>query len=154
MRRSRVMRAHTMRLDGPPERVFPLLCPVREHEWIESWACEMVFSRTGLAELDCVFQTDFADDGPVDTWVISRYEPPDRLEFVRINAVRAMRYAITLSREDETHTRADWRQVLTSLNVEGEKVLKALTPEVYAEEMETLERLLNHFLATGERLAE
>jgi hypothetical protein len=142
-----------MRLAGPPEKVFPLLCPVREFEWIESWACEMVFSRSGVAELDCVFQTDFADDGPQDTWVISRYEPPERLEFVRINAVRAMRYAITLSREGDSHTRAEWKQVLTGLNVEGEKVLKALTPEVYAEEMEMLERMLNHFLATGERLA-
>ncbi len=142
-----------MRLNSSPEKIFPLLCPVREHEWIELWTCEMVFSRSGLAELDCVFQTDFADDGPQDTWVISRYEPPERLEFVRINAVRAMRYAITLSREDEAHTRAEWKQVLTSLNVEGEKVLKALTPEAYAEEMGMIERMLNHFLATGERLS-
>jgi len=31
---------------------------------------------------------DVPDDGPPDTWVISRHEVPARIEFVRINARR------------------------------------------------------------------
>ena len=41
-------------VDAPPEVVFPLLCPVREYEWLEDWTCEMVFSESGVAEEDCV----------------------------------------------------------------------------------------------------
>jgi hypothetical protein len=31
-------------VDAPPADVFPLLCPVREYEWIEPWSCDMIFS--------------------------------------------------------------------------------------------------------------
>lgn len=48
--------------------------------------CEKNSSPThGLAEPGCVFQTDRAADGGLDTWVISRHEPPLRIGFVRIN---------------------------------------------------------------------
>ena len=48
----------TFGIEAPPERVFPLLCPVREHEWIPAWKAEMVHSKSGFAELDCVFRTN------------------------------------------------------------------------------------------------
>jgi hypothetical protein len=79
-----------------PERVFPLLCPVREYDWIEEWTCKVLHSESGVAELDCVFRTLF--DGEPMTWVVSRYEPPIRIEFTcfvpaarsrRISAKRA-----------------------------------------------------------------
>ena len=31
----RVVKSYTMHLGAPPAEVFPLLCPVRETEWIE-----------------------------------------------------------------------------------------------------------------------
>jgi len=153
MTRTHVVRQHRMLLKARPEKVFPLLCPVREYEWIEPWSCSMVYSSSGVAELDCVFQTTFPDDGPPDTWVISRHEVPARIEFVRINARRAMRYEIALAPAGENETRADWTQVITALDEEGDRLVGAITETGYAAEMETLERLLNHFLATGERLA-
>jgi hypothetical protein len=44
-------------LNAPPEEVFPLLCPVREHEWLEGWQCEMIHTASGIAEKDCIFST-------------------------------------------------------------------------------------------------
>jgi hypothetical protein len=54
--------------------VFPLLCPVREYEWIEPWSCDMVFSESGLAENNAVFRTHFPAQGGEETWVVCRYE--------------------------------------------------------------------------------
>lgn len=150
---ARTVLRHTMHLDAPPEAVFPLLCPVREYEWIEPWTCELVYTRSGVAEPDCVFRTDFPDDGPPDTWVVSRHEPPARIEFVRVNPLRAMRYSITLAPEGSGRTRAEWQQVITGLGEEGDRLVAGLDDAAFVEEMRTLERLLNHFLATGERLS-
>ena len=83
MNHSRTVVSHLMQLDAAPNEVFPLLCPVREYEWIEGWACEMIYSATGKAEAGAVFRTAFAADGPPDTWVISHYAPPRAIEFVR-----------------------------------------------------------------------
>lgn len=38
----RIVKSYTMHLCAPPADVFPLLCPVREYEWIEPRSCDMV----------------------------------------------------------------------------------------------------------------
>ena len=53
----RIVREYTMRIDASPDRVFPLLCPRREYEWIPDWKSDIVFSESGFAERDCVFTT-------------------------------------------------------------------------------------------------
>ncbi len=141
-----------MTLPAPPERVFPLLGPVREYEWIPTWSCELVFSRSGIAELDCVFRTRFPADGPEDTWVVSRYQPPRSIEFVRVNAWRSMRYAIGLEDGRDGTTRATWTQILTVLHPDGNRLVDEQTDEAFAARMVALEKLLNHYLTTGTRL--
>ena len=58
-----VLRAE-MALAAAPARVFPLLCPVREAEWLPGWHAEVLHSASGLAELGCVFRT--RDEGGRD----------------------------------------------------------------------------------------
>jgi hypothetical protein len=41
----RIVKSYTMHLCAPPAEVFPLLCPVRETDWIEPWSCDMVLIR-------------------------------------------------------------------------------------------------------------
>ena len=48
----RVTRTYTQGLAGTPEVVFPLLCPVREADWIDGWDPVLVASETGVAEAD------------------------------------------------------------------------------------------------------
>jgi hypothetical protein len=141
-----------MHLNGPPEEIFPLLCPVREYEWIESWKCDVVFSESGVAELDCVFRTHFADDGAEDTWVVCRYEPPVLIEFVRINPIRSLRFSISLEKDGDGTTKASWTQTFTGLSPEGNELIKRITDESYREKMSMRERQINHFLSTGEML--
>ncbi len=39
----RVVKSDTMNLCAAPADLFPLLCPVREYEWIEPWSCDMAY---------------------------------------------------------------------------------------------------------------
>lgn len=141
-----------MRLGSDPATVFPLLCPVRESDWIETWRCEMVHSESGRAELDCVFKTAFPSDGPEDVWVISRHEPPLRIEFVRTNPLRVMRYAITLRPLAGGETEATWTQVVTGLGAEGDRFVRSMDDAAFTARMAALERMLNHYLGTGTML--
>lgn len=70
---NRVVRTYTQRLVAHPTEVFPLLCPVRESDWIEGWDPLCVLSESGLAEPDCVFVTPAEPHDAV--WYITRHEP-------------------------------------------------------------------------------
>ena len=152
MNAARVTRSFSMHLTAPPAGVFPLLCPTREYDWIDTWKCRMVYSESGHAEPDCIFKTDFTADGPEDTWVVSRYEPPLLIEFVRVNPLRAIRYTITLRETAAGETEADWRQVITGLNEEGNSLVQGLEETAFRKRMGELEKMLNHYLGTGRML--
>jgi uncharacterized protein YndB with AHSA1/START domain len=70
-------RTHHARVAAPPERVFPLLCPVREREWVPGWHADILHSTSGVAELGCVFRTE----EPSTTWIIHEHTPPRRIGF-------------------------------------------------------------------------
>ncbi len=136
---------------APPDKVFPLLCPTREYDWIERWKCRMIHSESGFAEPDCVFVTDFPNEGE-DVWIVSVYRPNEEIQFVRFNGRRVIRYSITLTDNGDGTTSAQWKQVITGLKEEGNGLLEGLTNEVYRQRISILERLLNHYLTTGEML--
>ncbi len=136
-------------LEASPQEVFPLLCPVREYEWIEDWQCELVHSKSGFAEKGCVFTTQLALG---ETWVCSRYEPPRLLEFV-INAGShlAVTFGATLA-PTARGTEICWTRTLTSLDSVGDRVVRRYSEGAYQKEMELLARRLKHYLATGQCL--
>jgi hypothetical protein len=69
-----------MTVDAEGTAVFPLLCPVREYDWIDVWSCDVIYSESGIAELGCVFLTDLPGRG-TETWVVTRFEPEFVIEF-------------------------------------------------------------------------
>jgi len=148
----RVTAECTQHLLAPPSRVFPLLCPTREYAWIELWKCRLIYSATGFAERDCVFTTHFPGEGGQEVWVVSSYEPDREIQFVRTNDLRVIRYSIALSDNGDGTTDAVWRQVITTLNLRGNDWVRDVTQEQFRSEIKTLEKLLNHYLTTGEML--
>ncbi|HTT56870.1 MAG TPA: SRPBCC family protein [Opitutaceae bacterium] len=134
-----------------PGRVFPFLCPVREYQWIPGWRCELLHSASGVAEEDCVFRTDFPDPGPM-TWVVSRYEPPARIEFacfVPDTLVHRLKIALTAV---DGGTRLDWTNRWLAVGPKGDAWIANQPPEAHAKKMDNLQRLLTHYLATGKML--
>jgi hypothetical protein len=149
---ARIARHATLHLSAPPERVFPLLCPVREHDWIETWRASIVYSDSGVAEDDCVFVQTEAD-GAQRVWAVSRYEPRAGIvEFVAFApGLHVMKLEIALFPEG-SGTRSEWRRTLTALAPAGERALEAYTEEAAAAHMRALEAQLDHYLRTGTRL--
>ncbi len=149
----RTIRSFVQKILARPATVFPLLCPVREYEWIEPWRCRLLHSNSGFAEKNCVFTTRSPGEASDDVWVISRYEPVHGIEFVRVNAMRVMCYSIELEDNGDGTTTVTNEQTLIGLNAGGnEFIRKERNSDSFAFEMRMGEAMLNHYVVTGKRL--
>lgn len=148
---------HEQTLPFLPGEVFPLLCPTREYDWIREWACDLRFSRSGVAEPDAVFVTELPDR---TVWTVGRHEPPEhadapgRIEFVLFSAPSGppsmvVRLEITLQPAGAGTTRIAWTRVYTALDDSGRETLAALDQEAYDAKHRELDRLLVHYLRHG-----
>ncbi|MFW5488512.1 MAG: hypothetical protein ACNI3A_08885 [Desulfovibrio sp.] len=157
----RTKTVRSMHFAHPAEEIFPLLCPVREYDWIEHWQCAMIFSQSGVAEAGCVFTTDFPGDGPA-TWVCTRYEPPLRIDYTTFSAAGYVRTLEIVLQPDETEKELaqneligcgiQWILRFTPLTPSGSRAVDALTPEKLQADLARLEKELAHYLAQGEML--
>jgi hypothetical protein len=113
----------TARIEAPPGDVFPLLCPVREYDWIPTWSCDLLHTASGVAELGCIFRTTSPAGAGSMTWVVSRYEPPRLIEFTSfVPDQLVMRLAIALEPSGEA-TVLHWRREYTALAAPAEQWL-------------------------------
>lgn len=147
----RVTRTYVQRIAASPERVFPLLCPVREADWIEGWGPIAVWSGSGVAERDCVFVTETDDHRAV--WYITEHSPEEGfVEMLRITpGVTACRLTIRLS-PGEVGTDAQVTYSHTSLGPAGDEFVASFTEEHYLSFMREWEARMNHYLKTGSAL--
>jgi Polyketide cyclase / dehydrase and lipid transport len=135
-----------------PDRVFPLLCPVREYDWIPGWECDLLHSLSGVAEEDCVFRTHYPEDGEAMTWIVTRYEPSTRIEFAcLVPGSHVMRLKIVL-KPQAGGTRLEWTRRWLSIGPRGDEWIASWSEARHREKMLHLERLLSHYLSTGEML--
>jgi hypothetical protein len=138
-------------LQAGPDRVFPLLCPKREFDWIDTWDCDIIFSKSGFAEQDCVFSTEFPGDVK-ETWFVDRYEKDKLIQFIKYSESRVTKYTITLTENSGGTTTAKWEQLITSLNNDGNLYIENFSDEEFGKKIKGLEKKLNHYLSTGEML--
>ena len=145
---TRIARVYRTELSAPPERVFPLLCPVREYDWIPQWRCDLVYTKSGRAELGCVFRTDFKDHSGPETWVVCTYEKNRQIGFVKTGVHSTTRYNVSLG-QHQAGSMIRWEQEITSLDDLGDKVLDKVTENVYEEKMKHINELLEYYLVHG-----
>lgn len=147
----RAKHSYTQTLAGPPEAVFPLLCPVREAEWVDGWEPKLVISASGVAEQDCLF---IMPDQPNDSiWVVTQWTPQTHfIEFIKVTPGLAVgRIEIQLRPEGPDQTLADITYAYTALSETGEHFIEHFTGEHYINFMRAWEAELNHFLTIGQK---
>ena len=150
----RVKHTFTQSIKGSPEQVFPLLCPVRETDWIPGWTTDWVISNSGVAEQGCIFQTPPRPGagGAASIWVIVRHDA-DAFEVEMIKVTPAFtvgKLQISLSPQGKTVTNATITYEFTSLGPLGDRYLETYTAQWYEKFMQVWEGQMNHYLKTGE----
>jgi len=141
------------RYGAPAREVFPLLCPVREKDWDPDWDCQVLYSRSGRAEEDCVFRT-VDEEGIEEIWYFTEHDPATyRLQLVRLcPPSRAGKIEIVLRETGAASCEADVAYTFVSLDEEGDRFLADYTKARYTEFMKAWEHALNHYLQTGSRV--
>lgn len=139
---------YTQRLVAEPADVFPLLCPVREADWIVGWDPAFVISSSGFAEPDCVFATPAEPYNAI--WYITRHEPATGfVEMIKITPnVTACRLSIQL-RAAPPGCEAVITYAHTSLGPEGDAFVAAFNEDYYRKFMRDWESRINHYLRHG-----
>jgi len=136
----RAVRESVLLNPAPPERVFPLLCPVREADWLPQWKYRLVYSQSGVAELGCVFTTP-NEGGPETKFEVA-------FAWVRPQML-ATRFEIRLSPAGQGQTRAHWRYTYTALSATGERELEGMDAAWFERRMRRLEKAMNYYLEHG-----
>jgi hypothetical protein len=163
---NRVVHEYTQTNPATPEKVFPLLCPVREADWIPGWRYKLIYSDSGVAELGCIFTTE---DPPVEsekysarsntrdanspetTWICVDYDPTAfRIAYVWIKPGRvATELWIQLTAADHGHTHSHIRFRYTGLSPEGNLEAESYDRKWFEAKMRGWEKAINHYLTTG-----
>ena len=130
-RQSRRPRIHPNQSCRARESI-PLLCPVREADWLPGWKYRLIYSDSGVAELGCVFTTpnppgSAAPDraSAETTWIVTDYDPAAfRIAYLWINPGRVItELVIQLTRSGVEETRSHIRYRYTGLSPEGNREL-------------------------------
>jgi hypothetical protein len=151
IRPNRATRTFTQHLVAEPAAVFPLLCPVREADWIEGWDPPLVITASGVAEPDCVFTTSAGAREAI--WYITRHEPAAGfVEMIKITPpVTACRLTIRV-RPAAGGCEAEITYSHTSLGPEGDAFVASFTDDYYRKFMQDWEKRINHYLRHGAML--
>jgi hypothetical protein len=142
---SRLTRTFVQRIEASPDEVFPLLCPVREREWLPGWDCRMIYSQSGVAECGAVFETVHPNGSTV--WVISDHVPSRRVGFARWQPDGLLvQIEITLGRHLQGDTAVCIAYTYTAVNDHGRAALKLLAEADWLRTMEFWEQSMNTWL--------
>lgn len=153
-RAERITRRYRQTINASSDEVFRLICPVREAEWLDGWRYTMLFSVSGLVEPGAVFTTP--GDGEEDTvWIVTRHDAVQRVvEFTRFTpGSRVCMLRVAVTPDGPRRSLVDVDYTYTTIAAAGQAFLDGLTEEVFRADVTFWERSMNHWLATGERLA-
>ncbi len=155
----RVTHEYTQTNPAAPEKVFPLLCPVREGDWLPGWQYRLIYSDSGIAELGCVFTTPnppaaAPSRGAETTWIVTEYDPSAfRISFVWIDPGSIItEIHIQLVAAAPGTTKAHIRYRYTGLSPDGNRELESYDQKWFEAKMQNWETTINHYLRTGKKM--
>jgi hypothetical protein len=152
-RSHRITRGYRQTIHASAETVFPLLCPVREAEWLDGWQYEMIYSESGLVEEGAVFSTP--SEAEEDTvWIVVKHDSSTReVEFARFtNNSRTCLLKIAVKPKGEHSSYVDISYTYTGITSAGNRFVDDFGEDVFLEAVTFWEDSMNYFLETAKRL--
>ena len=139
--------------NAQPEVVFPLLCPVREKDWVEGWEYKMIFSKSGLIEKNCIFSTPHHGNEQT-IWYVTEYDRENyKIQFVRVTPnEEVVKIDIFLSDNGNGTTSSNITYQYTALNESKNLWIKEKLESEFKENMIEWEDAINFYIKTGKKL--
>ncbi len=137
---------HTIHVKGDCLAVFKAFCPEAEKQWISDWEYTMLFSKSGIAEKNCVFITTQPDMSDV-IWVCSVYALGSEVEYVRTTPGQLVTVINITTRQLGEDTECTVKYVHTALTEIGAQyILSQLSEEQFVEQIASWETVIPIYL--------
>jgi hypothetical protein len=147
---SRIRHSYTQQIIAPPAEVFPLMCPVREADWVPGWAAGLVLTESGAAEHNCMFTTPDGDGEAI--WIITRHDAENfETEMYKVAPGKTVGHIeIKVVEDGDDCSKVEIAYSFTALSEAGEEFLKTFTQAWFDSFMQAWQTAMNHYLAAGE----
>lgn len=148
----KLIQMHQQSLTGNKKEIFPLLCPVREKEWLQGWDYDLTFSVSGYAEKGCIFKTN--NDFGSFQWIITKHDGvKGEIQFVKTKEDMVVIIDIDLEEKSEKLTYCNIQYTFIPLCDDIlESMYKENLDENFNAHMKKWEDSLNYYLKHGEML--
>jgi hypothetical protein len=144
----RAEREAVLKIPASPSRVFPLLCPERERDWIPGWDYRMVYSVSGYAEPGCTFVTDFPPEG-LTVWTFLEHVPDRHVVIFRVSPdLVTIRWQMDLTGSGSECTEIRMHWTVTGLSAKGNRYIDEVLDERFTELAARLETQLSRYLCS------
>lgn len=144
----RATRRRAFRVSGDADAVFPLFCPVRELDWLESWSPGAVYSNTGVVEPECVFTSSDANGDA--TWLVVEHDAPERhVKLVKLTPGFTACLLDISVRAAGAESEVSVSYSHTALSERGAAFVESFTEDAYTRIMEHWQSALAYFLKHG-----
>ncbi len=139
-----------------PEKVFLLLCPTKELDWIEGWenVHTLIYSDSGIAERSCIFTTDVPGEGR-SVWIASKYSLENRnVEYVKFLAEMdaVVHWEMTVTAESPQKCSITSNYIITGLSDKGNAFVGDFEKNNLPALMDRLPKMIEHYMKTGKKM--
>ena len=130
-----------------PEKLFPLLCPTTELDWLPGWDATLLHTASGVSEYNAIFSTSFF--GTEELWVCTRFEPGKAMEYSAVSGHVASKMDIALTDNCDGTTTGRWLITISALTEAGNAAVGQVDKAKQYLEEKALDSLV-HYIDTGE----
>jgi hypothetical protein len=148
----RITRSHTLTINATPDEAFVYLCPQREHDYLEHWKADILFSESGLVENGCIFRTQRPDDEAATIWIVTEHDPQRHVVRIAMTTPgsRVGRLKVECADAGDERCIVTFSYEITAITEAGQRYLDThFTAEAFTAQMRGYEIAWNHYLKTG-----
>jgi len=140
-------RSGRFHLDAPVGKVFPLLTPIGEKDWVEGWNPEFLHPADGRTEAGMVFRTGHG--GETTLWACADFDPDrHRARYCRVVPGSRMGFVTVACRaEAPDRTEVEVTYAMTALAGDAAEALAGLDEAAYARMLDEWQAGIGRLLA-------
>jgi hypothetical protein len=128
------------------EKIFPLLCPKREEEWIPGWECEVIQSKSGYNEEGAIFKTEKAFGSELYWYTITFDINTGVVDFlISASSLFMFRFNI-LVRANENGCILTFTHTFTPLSDSGKLLIEQFKTEDFNSRLQKLSEFMTKYL--------
>jgi hypothetical protein len=127
-------------------------------EWAPGWMPEQVFSKSGICEQECIFVTP--PETPLEPneyiWIVTKHDSTNCVvEMYKVTPEHTIsKLEISLAASSGNSTTAHISYEITAIGPAGTEFMEQFTTDAYEEFMLDWQKAMNHYLDTGNMIAE